>query len=132
MAAPKPLSMLTTVTPGGAGSQHAEQCGQPAERDAVSDGGGHGHHRTGDEPPHDAGQGALHPGHHDDCGGSQQEIEPRHQAMDAGHPHVEDAPSRMPRMASVSRASSATGMSPVPAVTTATVPTACGATGWLT
>ncbi len=39
--APKPLSMLTTVTPGAQELSIAEQRGEPAERGAVADAGGH-------------------------------------------------------------------------------------------
>ena len=68
--APKPLSMLTTMTPGAQELSIAKQRGDPAEGGAVADAGRHGHEGYAGQSADDRGQRALHPGHHDQAVGS--------------------------------------------------------------
>ena len=68
--APKPLSMLTTDTPGAQRVEHGQQGGEAAEARAVADAGRHGDDGTADQAADHAGKRALHAGHDDqDVGG---------------------------------------------------------------
>ena len=66
-AAPKPLSMPTTVRPGRARGQHGQQGGDPLQRRRRSPTlVGTATTGAGVRPPDQAGQRPLHAGHHDD------------------------------------------------------------------
>jgi hypothetical protein len=74
---------------GGAGVQHGEQCGHPAEGGAVTHAGGHRDDRPVHQAAQHARQGAVHAGDRDDRVGLVEPVEVRHQAVQAGHPAVE-------------------------------------------
>ena len=120
-AAPKPLSMPTTVMPDAHRRQHGQQRGDAFERGAVADAGRHGDDRRAGEAADDAGQRALHAGDDDDRVGGGQLVGGVEQAVQAGHADVGDAQRAGTRgRASTAAHSSATGRSAVPAVTTTT------------
>jgi hypothetical protein len=90
---------------GGAGVEHREEGSDAAERGAVADGRGNRDDGAADEGGDDAGKGALHARDDDDDVRRREAVGLAEDAVDAGDADV------------VERASSATGMSPVPAVT---------------
>ena len=63
-AAPKPLSMPTTVTPEAQAASMASSAVTPLEGGAVAGAGGHGHDRGRGEAADHAGQRPLHAGDH--------------------------------------------------------------------
>ena len=90
-AAPKPLSMPTTVTPLAHDESMASSGGDAFERGAVADAGRHGDDRGGGQAADDAGEGALHPGDHDDRIGRRDRVDACQQAVQAGDTDVGDA-----------------------------------------
>ena len=117
--APKPLSMLTTPTPGRAGVEHGQQRGQTAEAGPVTHAGGHRDNRHVDKPPDDARQRPFHSGsHHDGPGGAQPFGLALKSRWMPETPDVIDAVHlSLPSISAVTAASSDTGMSAVPAET---------------
>src|SRR5262249_30602155 len=68
--------------------EHRQEGRNPTEGGAVPDARRNRDHRAVYETTDDARQGALHPGDGDDCIGLAQEIEVRHEAMEAGYAAV--------------------------------------------
>ena len=91
MAAPKPLSMLTTVTLGEQEFSMPSSAATPAEGRAVADAGGHGDDGRGDESADDAGQCAFHAGADDGHFAALQRFVMGEQAMQAGDADIEEA-----------------------------------------
>ncbi len=112
---------------GGTAVEHAQQRGQATETGSIADARRHGDHGTIDVATHDAGQGTFQarpppPPH------PRRAACPGASAGDADRrpPRRECTVTATPIHSSVSRASSATGRSLVPAVTTTTRPTIGG------
>ena len=87
-AAPKPLSMPTTVMPAAHDACMASSAVTPSRAAPYPVLVGHGHHRRRRDPADQAGQGALHPGHHDDGVGVGQLVGRGQQPVDPGHAAV--------------------------------------------
>ena len=122
---PKPLSMLTTVSPEAQELSIARSAAIPpnwnrsrwrSDRD----------HRDADQSCHHARQRPFHAGHGDEDPASDSAEDRR--ASDAGPPRLRRSPEHLSHHAAVSAASSATGRSTVPAVSRA-IPARPGVSG---
>ena len=118
-AAPKPLSMPTTVTPLAHEACIASSAVTPSSDGAVADARRHGDDRRAGQPADHAGQRTLHAGDHDDGvgGGHGRRGGPAGGAVRRRRRRRRRSGAK-PWARSVSAASSATGRSAVPAVTT--------------
>ena len=74
--------------PAGAGIQHTQQRGDPAEAGPVAHAGGHGDHRAVGQTPDHRGQRPLHTGHGHDDPGAHDLLQVAQQPVDAGDAHV--------------------------------------------
>ena len=91
-AAPKPLSMLTTVTLGEQELSMPRRAAAPAKDGSVADRGGHGDDGNGDEAADDRGQGAFHAGADDDARWRRRAgIAHGQEAMEAGDADIVEA-----------------------------------------
>ena len=115
--------MLTTVTPGRAAVQHAQQGRDAPEGGAVAHAGGHGDHRTRHQPADHRGERPLHPGHHDHHGGGARGA--RRPRASGGCPPLRRPPAAPPGSrgrAASPRPPRRPGGRSCPAATTSTVP----------
>ena len=87
-AAPKPLSIPTTVIPAAHEACIASNAVTPFERRAVADARRHGDHRRRGETRHEARQRPLHPGDDDDRVRLGDLLDRGEESMDAGHPAI--------------------------------------------
>ena len=76
----------------GAGVEHREQRGEPAEVRAVADGGRHRDDRPVHEPAHDRGQRALHARDDHQRIGAHERFRAGEQAVQARHARVANTP----------------------------------------
>jgi len=89
-AAPKPLSIFTTVTAAAATVEHAEQCGEAAEARAVADAGRHGDDRRLTSPATALGSAPSMRRRRRDMAGLHARALGE-QPVNAGHPDIVDA-----------------------------------------
>lgn len=77
---------------GGAGVEHAEECGEAAEAGSVADGGGDGDDGAIDESADDGGEGAFHAGGDDEAVGASEGVEASEESVEAGDADVGEEP----------------------------------------
>ena len=87
-AAPKPLSMPTTVIPDAHDASIASSAVTPSSDGAVADAGRHGDDRCAGDPADQAGQRTLHARHHDDRVGLGELVGRGEQPVETGDPAV--------------------------------------------
>ena len=122
MAAPMPLSIFTTASPGAQLLEHAGKGGKAPDGDAVANTGRKRDNRLRHQPRDDRGQRAFHAGNDDEHRAGIEFRKHGQQPMEPCHTHVSNRQTWWPKNAKQTAASSATGMSLVPAQITPTTP----------